>query len=100
MKRLGRSERAARKRKGKRIRISTWDGSAWTTLQLGRKKRSAGKRKRWSARRYRLAVWLRRYRRNRAVPPWVLERHLPGIRVTANPERQDTACAGASTVGP
>ena len=99
MKRLGRSERAARKRKGKRIRVTEWDGSAWTTLQLGRKKRSAGKRKRWSARRYRIAVWLRRYRRNRVVPPWVLKRVLLGIRVTVNPERQNTACAGASTVG-
>jgi hypothetical protein len=99
MKRLGRSERAARKRKGTRLHITKWVGAARTTLHLGRKKRLAGRRKYAAARRRQIAVWMRRYRRNRAVPPWVLERCLPGIRVTANPERQDTACAGASSVG-
>ena len=93
MKRLGRSERAARKRKGKRIRLTKWDGSAWITLQLGRKKRSAGRIKRLAARSRQLAIWKRRIRRNRVVPPWVLERVQPGIRVTANPERQESACA-------
>jgi len=80
------------------MRITKVVASAWTTFKLGRKKARAGRKKRAAATRRMEAVIWRRFLRGRVVTPWHLERCLLKCRVT-EAERQDTARAGASTVG-
>jgi len=79
--------------------MTTWCGAAVTTLCLGRKKARAGRKKAKADRRRHEAVLRRRFLRGRAVPPRDAVRFRLAFRVT-EAERQETACAGASPVGP